>query len=125
MFLFDIGAPVQSISRRTRGEWGFLFESCEWIFQAGLAHQGISSSDHRDHIEAAFEAMRLGNVEEANFSIDSGTLSINFSSGWRLTVSPYTEEEDIEATEWMLFIPNELVWTKTKTALTCGSSHAL
>ena len=123
VFLFDIGNPIPSISRRTRGEWGFLFESCEWTFRGPSNQDSISSDDDRELIESAFETMQLGDVLDAVFSASTGELSIGFSSGFLLAVSPLDVEDDDEATEWVLFTPDDFAWDKTRSALTFGSSN--
>jgi hypothetical protein len=123
MFLFDVGAPVPTITRRTQGEFGFLFESCEWRFQSSNEREKVSSNDDTSQIELAFESMKLGRIEEASFSEQLEVLSISFDAGLILTVTGDTQDKDPEKTEWMLFIPNELVWTKTTSALNCESSH--
>ena len=123
VFLFDIGNPIPSVSRRMRGEWGFLFESCDWSFQRSSNQESVSSDDDRELIESAFDSMQLGDIHDADFLASTGVLSLRFSSGLRLTVSPQETEEDVEATEWLLFTPGDMVWAKTRSALTFGSSH--
>ena len=127
MFFLEIGGPnsygkTSHGIERVHGDWHFLFELCKWSFAApGRIH--ISSQDTPADIDGVFANLELGVVQAAVFSEDSEDLSITFTSGISLRVSPdesYTEPDD---TEWIFFLPKELAWDKKKATLTIGSIH--
>jgi hypothetical protein len=127
MFFLEIGRPhgYGKTSRgidRVHGDWHLLFELCQWSFAApGRIH--ISSQAHPSDIDDVFAKLELGLVQAAVFSEDSEDLSIAFTSGISLRVSPNAVYSEPDDTEWIFFLPEELAWNKTKTTLTLGNIH--
>jgi hypothetical protein len=127
MFFLEIGKPnshgkTRNGIERVHGDWHFLFELCNWYFRTsdGIC---ISSEDAPGVIDDVFASLELGLVQAAVFNEDTEDLSITFTPGVSLHVSPdeiYAEPDD---TEWIFFIPEELAWDKKKTAPTLASIH--
>ena len=129
MFLLEFGQAVDHGvnargHRRVHGEWHFLFESCSWNFDS-LTGSLVSSSDQIAEIESRFDALSLGSVQDSIFDIETGRLSLIFTSGVSLEVSP-SGDADLahDDLEWMFFVPGELVWSKTVTSLEIGDIRA-
>jgi len=127
MFFLEIGRPNSygKTSRgieRVHGDWHFLFELCKWSFWAPDGIR-ISSQNTPADVDGVFANLELGVVQAAAFNVDTEDLSITFTSGISLRVSPeevYIEPDD---TEWIFFLPEELAWDKKKATLTIGSIH--
>ncbi len=108
MFFLELGKPVQ-IGKFHHGEWHFLFEQSEWIIQSALGER-ISSEDEANNIDVAFDEFDLGQLTNASFD-SSDVLQLNFSYGHSLKASN-TPNPELDFSEWTLFTPDEMCWTK-------------
>ena len=128
MFFLEIGGP-NSYGKtshgidRVHGDWHFLFELCKWSFSVPNGIR-ISSQNTPAGIDGVFANLELGVVQAAAFSDDTEDLSITFTSGISLRVSPDEVDTEPDDTEWIFFLPEELAWDKKKATLTIGSIHS-
>src|SRR5258708_3160169 len=81
MFFLEVGNPLPRTGTvQTHGEWHFLMEMCHWRFEMekGIV---VGSDDDQGLIDAAFQRVELGAIEEISARSPSHDLHLVFSSG--------------------------------------------
>jgi hypothetical protein len=113
IFFLELGKPIPMEGQAgPRGEWQFLVQYCNWRF----SHKEtiiIGSADDADRIDKAFAAMELGELVSAEVSLPLCDLGLLFSSGVQFktlaTSATYAAGEGTY--QWMLFCPDDNVWS--------------
>jgi hypothetical protein len=84
-------------------------ELCHWRFEARESVL-VGSEDDPTFIDATFDNLKLGSVQNAEIINPSHDLLVKFSSGvWFKTFTSSREATD-QWTQWQLFGPEEYVW---------------
>jgi hypothetical protein len=110
MFFLELGNPISRVSQIKRhGEWHVLVELCHWRFETADSVL-VGSEDDPAFIDATFDSLELGSVDDAEVLTPSHDLQINFSSGIQLKTFTTSKEAKDQWTQWHLFGPDEHVW---------------
>ena len=110
MFFLELGNQISRAAQiKPHGEWHFLVELCHWRFEASESVL-VGSEDAPTFIDATFDSLKLGFVQNAEVLAPSHDLQINFSSGVRLKTFTTSKEATDQWTQWHLFGPEEYVW---------------
>jgi hypothetical protein len=110
MFFLEMGNPISRPSQiKPHGESHFLVELCHWRFEASESVL-VGSEDDPTFIDATFDNLKLGYVQDAEILIPSHDLQIKFSSGIVFKTFTTSTEATDQWTQWQLFGPEEYVW---------------
>lgn len=110
IFFLELGDPISRAGQlRSHGEWHFLVELCHWRFE-NLESVLVGSEDEQSFIDATFNNLKLGFVENADLLRPSQDLQISFTSGIRFKTFTTSAQATDQWTQWHLFGPDEYVW---------------
>jgi hypothetical protein len=110
MFFLELGAPISRAGQlRSHGEWHFLVESCHWRFESPESVL-VGSEDEPSFIDATFNSLKLGFVENADVLPPSQDLQINFTCGIKFKTFTTSAQATDQWTQWVLSGPDDFAW---------------
>ena len=110
IFFLELGDQISRAGQlKSHGEWHFLVEPCHWRFESPESVL-VGSEDEPSFIDAIFNSLKLGFVENADLLAPSHDLQISFTSGIRFKTFTTSGQATDQWTQWLLFGPDEYAW---------------